>query len=121
MSGNGEHSSHCPPHCSDSHNYSDHHSADYWGGPDPDWKGTSSSSQSSSCFIATAVYGDTMAPEVVSLRAFRDDVLKKTWWGRGFIVVYYKVSPPIAKALKKTPRIAAVIRAMLDQLVRRIS
>ena len=111
----GQHSDSCKPSCNDSHNYQDHSSKDYWGGP-PE----SSSSKDKGCFIATSVYGNSLAPEVIELRQFRDDVLKKTWWGRAFIAIYYTVSPPIAEGLKKTPRIAAVVRLMLDRVVKRI-
>lgn len=72
---------------------------------------------SSSCFIATAVYGDVMAPEVVSLRQFRDDVLKKYWLGRLFISVYYATSPPVATWLKSKPKLAKFVRVQLDKIV----
>ena len=70
------------------------------------------------CFIATAVYANPMAPEVVSLRKFRDDTLKKYGIGRKFVRVYYKVSPSIADWLKKQPTLSSVIRSILNQIVR---
>lgn len=73
------------------------------------------------CFIATAVYQSPMAPEVVSLRKFRDETLTKSWLGKKFVAVYYKVSPPIADWLKKQPKTSSVVRSILNQIVRRIS
>lgn len=72
------------------------------------------------CFIATAVYQSPTAPEVVSLRKFRDEILKKYWAGRKFVLVYYKVSPPIADWLKKQPKMSSLVRSILNQVVRRI-
>jgi|ETN02SMinimDraft_2_1059926.scaffolds.fasta_scaffold29735_3 hypothetical protein len=43
----------------------------------------------SSCFIATAVYGDTNAPEVLTLRALRDEVLNESRLGRRVVDLYY--------------------------------
>jgi len=73
-----------------------------------------------SCFIATAVYGDPMAFEVVTLRHFRDSVLKKTYLGRKFVALYYKVSPPIADWLRTKPNLSGVVRFVLNQLVKLI-
>lgn len=73
------------------------------------------------CFIATAVYQNPMAPEVVSLRKFRDETLTKSWFGKKFVAAYYKVSPPIANWLKKQPKISSVIRSILNQIVRMVS
>lgn len=45
------------------------------------------------CFIATAVYGDTNAPEVRLLRRFRDEFLLPFLPGRLLVSTYYLVSP----------------------------
>lgn len=73
----------------------------------------------SSCYIATCVYGDPMAPQVVALRRFRDDRLQHSVFGRGFIAIYYAVSPYLAKRLAQFPRLHAPIRRRLDGLIRR--
>lgn len=73
----------------------------------------------SQCFIATAVYGDYYAPEVIALRRFRDESLKPYAAGRIFIKTYYTVSPPIAKFIYQKPLLAAAIRPLLNALARR--
>lgn len=72
------------------------------------------------CFIATAVYGDTLAPEVQALRMFRDQALMPHMLGRAFVKTYYAVSPPIARFLKTRPGLAAPVRQLLDALVKRL-
>lgn len=73
------------------------------------------------CYIATAVYGSYDAPEVLTLRSFRDQVLQKHCLGRWFIKAYYFLSPPITKRLKNARRINNLVRAALDRLVIRLS
>lgn len=73
----------------------------------------------SSCYIATCVYGDPMAAQVVALRRFRDDRLQNSVFGRGFIAIYYAISPYLAKHLARFPRLHAPIRRRLDGLIRR--
>jgi len=56
------------------------------------------------CFIATAAYGSEMAPTVQFLREFRDDVVLKSRFKRGFeniLGVYYSFSPSIAELMKR--------------------
>ncbi|UOO76648.1 cold shock domain-containing protein [Neisseria sp. Dent CA1/247] len=72
-----------------------------------------------SCFIATAVYGDPHAKEVVALRRFRDETLDRTKLGKIFIRNYYQYSPPIAEKLKTMPRLSAFIRKILNRLAAR--
>lgn len=69
------------------------------------------------CYIATAVYGDYDAPEVMTLRRFRDEILEKTTLGRWFIRTYYRLSPPVAAKLKNAKRINAFVRRLLDRWV----
>lgn len=77
-------------------------------------------SSASACHIATAAYGDPMAPEVVKMRTWGEDVLRKNFFGRAFIVAYDRFSPPFARWLRRTPWAAARVRALLDKLVRRL-
>ncbi|PCE30281.1 cold-shock protein [Burkholderia ubonensis subsp. mesacidophila] len=70
------------------------------------------------CFIASAVYGDYDAPEVLTLRAYRDGVLRTTKLGRWAIRTYYRTSPPLARFLHAHPKLASGIRPLLDLVVR---
>ena len=73
------------------------------------------------CYIATAVYGSYDAPEVMTLRRFRDETLKNSAFGRWFIRTYYRLSPPVAEKLKNTKRINAFVRSILDKWVERLN
>ncbi|WP_425842703.1 CFI-box-CTERM domain-containing protein [Agrococcus sp. TSP3-2-1] len=75
---------------------------------------------SGACYVATAVYGNYDAPEVVVLRTFRDERLRPTAVGRAFIRVYYRLSPALARHLPKMPTVSAGIRMFLDSLVTRL-
>lgn len=72
------------------------------------------------CYIATAVYGGYDQPEVLVLRRYRDEVLKKTFMGRIFIKTYYFISPCLAKRLKKDVWVNEVIRNILDRFVKKL-
>lgn len=73
------------------------------------------------CYIATAVYGSYDAPEVRTLRRFRDETLKKSAAGRLFIRVYYRFSPPIAQRLKHATKVNRLVRRMLDGFVGKLN
>jgi hypothetical protein len=73
------------------------------------------------CYIATAVYGSYDAPEVLCLRRFRDEILSPSIFGRLFITLYYRFSPPIAERLKNTQRINMFVRKTLDKIVERLN
>jgi hypothetical protein len=72
------------------------------------------------CYIATAIYGSYDAPEVLTLRHFRDSVLAKKYYGRLFIRVYYYLSPSLAVKLKRTKHINSLIKWGLDKCVLRL-
>ncbi|MBI2058827.1 MAG: Ig-like domain-containing protein [Nitrospirae bacterium] len=71
-----------------------------------------------SCFIATAVFGSSTAPEVVSLRRFRDDILLTSAIGRRFVEFYYRTSPQIARWLQDKPALRSCLRFLLSLLSR---
>lgn len=77
--------------------------------------------QNEGCYIATAVYGGYDQPEVMVLRRYRDEVLKKSVFGQIFIKVYYALSPSMAEKLKYSSKINDKVRKMLDIIVKRIS
>ena len=52
------------------------------------------------CFIVTTTMGDTNHPVVVDFRRYRDEVLLNTYFGRVFIILYYKVGPVLSKVIK---------------------
>jgi hypothetical protein len=63
------------------------------------------------------VYGDYDHPQVLALRAFRDNVLKSSLLGRMFISSYYAISPKLVNLLKNKKRINQIIRKLLDNFV----
>ncbi len=73
------------------------------------------------CYIATAVYGSYDAPQVMTLRRFRDETLRKTVLGRWFIRVYYRLSPPIAERLKNAKHINTFVRSILNKWVEKLN
>lgn len=73
------------------------------------------------CFIATAVYGSPIAPEVMAFRKFRDDVLLTSKAGADCVRFYYLLSPSIAGAVAHRRFARALIRRLiLDPLLRLI-
>lgn len=71
----------------------------------------------SDCFIATAAFGTEMEPEVETLRQFRDNHLLTNKAGRLFVNTYYKVSPPIADAIRESDKAKSVVRSVLSPLI----
>ena len=62
------------------------------------------------CFIATAVYGTPLAPEIDILRDFRDKFLTKNKLGNKFVGSYYQYSPPIANFISKHFLLRIILR-----------
>ncbi|RLE41832.1 hypothetical protein DRJ48_04780 [Candidatus Woesearchaeota archaeon] len=62
------------------------------------------------CFIATAAYGSEYAPQLNTLREFRDKVLLPSKIGAWFVKAYYRVSPPIAKFVAKSRVLRFIVR-----------
>lgn len=62
------------------------------------------------CFIATASYDSALAPEVVYLSRFRDEVLLHSRTGRRFVNLYYLISPPVANVLRQSAALRLLTR-----------
>lgn len=74
--------------------------------------------QSSSCFIATTVYGSAYHPQVVFLRYIRDNYLNQTRSGRVFIKVYYAFLGEMgSKIIRVFPSLRSPAKKLLDRLV----
>ncbi|GGD28586.1 calcium-binding protein [Sinisalibacter lacisalsi] len=69
------------------------------------------------CFVATAAYGDPWHPDVVFLRAFRDQWLVHRAWGRAFIAFYWRVGPIIAGPVRRRPGLARPSKALISGIV----
>lgn len=82
---------------------------------------SSQSAKKEGCYIATAVYGSYDAPEVMTLRRFRDETLRNTAFGRWLIRTYYRLSPPVAEKLKNAKHINRFVRSILDKWVEKLS
>ncbi|MBM4071502.1 MAG: hypothetical protein FJ271_21585 [Planctomycetes bacterium] len=65
------------------------------------------------CFVATACYGHDLAPEVVTLQAFRDHVLSRSRFGRAVVEGYYAVAPALADLLERSAIGRTLVRRLL--------
>ncbi len=70
------------------------------------------------CFVATAVYGDALHPEVVVLRAWRDTVLVKSRPGQQFVRIYGVVGPFLAAVVGRSQYAKYVCRRLISVVVR---
>jgi hypothetical protein len=75
------------------------------------------------CFIATAAFSDVFAPEVVApeviaLQYYRDQVLRKFKWGKLIIYSYYKISPPIAQWIDSHPQYKPLVQRVLRGIIK---
>lgn len=75
-------------------------------------QGNDAAGQKKGCFIATAVYGSDMAPEVEVLRNFRDSRLLPHPLGLRFVEWYYKTSPRLANWIEPRPFVRKVVRML---------
>jgi hypothetical protein len=108
--------SHRPPRCgkcgSPFLKYTDAEEGSFWG---TESKKEGYGTNDGPCYIATAVYGNYNAPEVLTLRNFRDKKLMPTVIGRSFVKIYYAISPTFANKLKHWTKVNAVVKKCLDK------
>ena len=71
------------------------------------------SSKKWDCFIATATYGSILEGQVQTFRAFRDQFLKKYFFGQLFVALYYKLSPPLAYWIQSHPQVRSRLALLL--------
>lgn len=69
------------------------------------------------CFIATATFGTPMAKEVAILIMFKDRYLLNNKLGYNLVRFYYKVSPPIARYIKRREWARNAVRILLQPVV----
>lgn len=74
--------------------------------------------------MATAAYGSPLEPSVQDLRDFRDDVLLVGASRRVFEPVfraYYRIGPPVARAMERHPGLRHAVRyALVAPLARAV-
>lgn len=77
--------------------------------------------QRARCFIATAAFHTPTALEVQFLRQYRDRNLKSSFFGRKFVLAYYKISPTIARTLDRHTWLKPTVRAVLRFVIKCVS
>jgi len=68
----------------------------------------------SSCFIATAVFGDPMHPHVVTLRLFRDEILNTSSAGMRIVDWYYENGETMSQWIKQSQILTCLFRLTLS-------
>lgn len=75
----------------------------------------------SGCYVATACYGSYDHPDVLVFRRFRDEYLLPSAFGRFFVLIYYRISPPLAARLGQIKWLSNMIRkGVLEPLARKL-
>lgn len=72
------------------------------------------------CYIATCLYGDYDAAEVLTLRRWRDLTLARSWIGRLAISLYYSVSPWLVATFGESWVLRRPGRLVVDRFVRHL-
>lgn len=80
-------------------------------------KSPASSTSSSGCYVATAIYGSYDSEPVMVLRRFRDEKLQSFAAGRIFVRSYYAASPTLVRLTNRFSAIRKPVKVVLDYLV----
>lgn len=76
---------------------------------------------SDKCFVATALSDEIEFETIPTLRRYRDEVLRKSILGRGFIRFYYAIGPGLADGTYWLPRVfRKSLARSIDQLASQI-
>ncbi len=75
------------------------------------------SKSGATCFVASVAYGDPNHADVMFLRNYRDTTLVKTSLGRGFIYLYWRVGPRLAKVVDKSILLRNLSRYIISKIV----
>ena len=78
---------------------------------------TSAGAGGGGCFIATAAYGSRHAPQVETLRQFRDKYLMNNSLGQSFVAIYYKYSPSVSRFIADSSTLKTLTRIILTPFV----
>jgi len=69
------------------------------------------------CIIATVSFGSPLAPQLNTLRHFRDYFMLRNKLGKLIVNTYYFLSPPLAKTIQKRSKAKFIIRTLLDLII----
>ena len=85
----------------------------------------SESQKGGGCLIATATYGNELAPQVQMLREIRDNSLLKTDSGSAFMTgfnsIYYSFSPTVADWERQNPIFREIVKVTITPLITTLS
>lgn len=73
--------------------------------------------KANSCFIATAAYGSSMAPQVEIFRQFRNHILLHNWLGQRFVEYYYEHGAKYAQMIAHNETARTLARIALWPLL----
>jgi hypothetical protein len=76
------------------------------------------SKSGTTCFVATAAYGDPDHEDVAFLRQYRNKTLRNTVLGRAFIASYWKVGPALARPVRANKTLQRIARRLIGSLVK---